>query len=130
MGYFYFVESNGKVVAIARINNASGSVSPFGAANVDEIQWAKIIDQLATFDQVKGGSYEVRLLAIPTPNVYYRQTFNVLWLKSDPGGTDLIYQLPNSGLLSSPYGEKPGTFYKADDFLKMIRPATEQLDKT
>jgi hypothetical protein len=120
-GYFYFLENAGKIVAFAQYENATQRVSHVGAASANILQQAKIIAQLPTLDQVKTGSYEARFLRVSLGMQY----FDVIWLKSDPGGTDLIYQLaPSISAMTLPYGLQAGTIYKLDDFLKLIRTPT------
>jgi hypothetical protein len=123
-GYFYFVEYAGQVVARARINNISGGgIGPVGAANPGQVEMANTINSLATHDEVKAGQYEARLLDIPRPQNRQGGVFSVIWLKSAPGGTDLIYQLlPSSNPPALPYNLVAGTLYSAADFMKMIRP--------
>jgi hypothetical protein len=122
-GYFYFVEYGGQVVARARINNISGGgIGPAGAANPGQVEMAGAIDSLATLDGVKGGQYEARLLDVPLPQNRQGGVFSVIWLKSAPGDTDLIYQLPGPNLRALPYDLVVGALYSAGDFMKMIRP--------
>jgi len=82
---------------------------------------AAAIEQLASLPQVRAGSYEIRLLSIPCPPLANSSVFDVVWLKSDTGQPDLIYQLPGgNSKLPLPYHLEVGKLYLGQDFEKII----------
>jgi len=75
---------------------------------------ARALDQLAKLNQVRAGSYEVRLLR------FSAILLMAIWLKSDTGDPDIIYPLaPAPDVLQA---DKPCS---ADDFLKAIMPVAK-----
>jgi hypothetical protein len=116
-GFRYLVEAPSGTVAAAEVHaDASGRATllanvnygPFVAAT------ARALDQLAKLNQVRAGSYEVRLLR------FSAILLMAIWLKSDTGDPDIIYPLaPAPDVLQA---DKPCS---ADDFLKAIMPVAK-----
>jgi len=125
--FFFIADSSGQLVAAGDIvgPDESGSFRtrstapdpPYGGATAI----AAAIEHLAAIPQVRAGSYEVRTLSIPCPPIVYSSYFDVIWLKSDSGQPDLIYQLASSNSkIALPYHLEAGRLYLADDFEKII----------
>jgi len=117
-GFRYLVHAAGGPVAAAEVHTdpsgkatllANMNYGPFVKATSDAFA------KLENLEQVGTGSYEARLLrisAIPLVSI---------WLKSDPGGADVIYPLSTvPGMVEA---EKA---YSADEFLKAILPIAKQ----
>ncbi len=99
--WMYLVESGGKVVSEATERIASPGVarsSSYGAGRAAAT--AQMLDQAAALDRVQAGRYEARVLVVfgSRNTRSMPQRTDVLWLKSDSGGPDLIY---NGGLVTA-----------------------------
>ncbi len=117
-GFIYLVEEGGQQVSFAEarvMGNGQIDVSTnFGGTNESIVT---ALEEVAALDQVKAGSFEVRLLILPTgPPLPGRE--RVIWLHAETDGTNLIYPLDANKL----HGIEAGQLYTPDDFLNTLYP--------
>jgi hypothetical protein len=117
-GFIYLVEEGGQQVSFAEarvLAKGQIDVSPsFGGINESIVT---ALEEVAALDQVKAGSFEARLLILPTgPPLPGRD--RVIWLKSETDGMDLIYPLDANKLP----GIQAGQLYTPDNFLNALYP--------
>jgi hypothetical protein len=79
------------------------------------VETSAALDQLTKLDQVRAGSYEARLLRFSAIFLM------AIWLKSDRGGSDVIYPLA-----PAPVGLQTEKIYGVEDFLKIILPLAQK----
>lgn len=121
----YLIEDSGQTVALItagsdRTGKFYLSSLAFSYNNWQPTELVNALEKAAASDKVKQGSYEVRLLTSPT---YF--FLMAVWLKSIPGGTDLIFPYH----ISSESGLQNGKPYTVEEFLKIIQPiAKKRLD--
>ncbi len=109
-GFNYVVLSSEQAFAnVTVVANNSGKAQSLRmlatGANIGDVPNA--LDQLRILDQLQSGSYEARLLSSPG-------LFRAIWLKSDPGGSDLIYIVAPAPPLEA------GKLYTVEEFVKTI----------
>ncbi len=117
----YVIDSDGKPYAETQTLKMGN-----GPARASSLQYAgqgliiseatdalEALPKLAVMDQLKNGSYEVRLIR-STPAV----SLSALWLKSDKGDGDFLYTLPNR----FPSGLEEHHLYAMPEFLKIFQP--------
>ena len=87
--YDYFVKTSGKLARWVSVHvSATGQpVRPVNTWMNPQPNVSDGLDEVGKLLQVKMGSYEVRGLSC----LFNGESITVLWLKSAPGGTDLIY---------------------------------------
>jgi len=117
-GIRYLVGGGGANLAAAEVL-VDGKGNATLVANLNYGQFveatARALAQVATLAPVNSGSYEVRLLR------FSAIALMALWLKSDPGGADIVYPLaPAPDVLKAEHS------YSADDFVKAILPLAQQ----
>jgi hypothetical protein len=84
--------------------------------------FAQVLQKVATLDQVRHGSYEVRSLSEPSWD------FAAIWLKADDGGTDLIVPLGKGNRrFEAAAGLAKEKVYTAKEFLAAYRPYAQQV---
>jgi len=116
-GFRYLIGAPNAELAAAEVHTDSeGTASLLANINYGPFveATARALNELTSVEQVVAGSYEVRLLRFSAAAVM------ALWLKSDPGGTDLIYPLP-----PVPAPLRARQLYSVPDFLQAIRPIAE-----
>ncbi|ADV82557.1 hypothetical protein [Terriglobus saanensis] len=117
-GFRYYVAATGASVAAAEVHtDASGKASLLANLNYGPFVEAtsKGFTQVATLPSVSKGSYEARALRFSAIGLM------AIWLKSDPGGTDIIYPLaPAPPMLEA------NRSYTAEEFLTAIRPLAQK----
>ena len=116
--YHYLVEAAGESVLFAEVYNnptASGGHATIGVGGPSQGEISIALAQLLSSDQTRGGAYEVRILRLL--GVLNSTSTDVLWLKSESPGNDLIYPLPSTWL---PLEAKK--VYIGRDFLNLILP--------
>jgi hypothetical protein len=135
-GFEYLIQAANKPVAIAdaRINPQTGlvgsvSLGVSGTARrtfPPAVNLGNALNQLTTLDQVKSGSYEIRILSInPPAGIPDAQAADalqtvVLWLKSDTGANDLIFTTGKVSQGTTPTLQ-PNTLYTTQDLLNAMR---------
>jgi hypothetical protein len=122
--YDYLVESPGQGIAIFTLgldDSGASEMRLFGEAGL-----AKLVDatlqKLITLDQVKSGSYEVRILELP--GFFSPGATSLLWLKSETASPDLIC-LPDQGFV--PDTLQAGKAYTADEFFRLLQPIAQDI---
>jgi len=141
LDYFMsYIKVSGKLAAEIHIDlNEDGTFAMGGASlfvedfiynlKLDrEAKFVEEIERVKGLEQVRKGSYELRILDLPPykrtrwppPNDGLRG--EVIWLKSDTSDGDLIYTTSNE---QQEPGLKPNTLYTADAMLKAIEPAVK-----
>jgi len=124
--FTYHVRTSGKVLGsiLTGVNPQSGQwvveAREQGGGSSTSTAVFAALDFLAALPQVKTGAYEARQVTFlrtrGTGQSSASNIYPLLWLKSDPGGTDLFYTL-KPGLL----GGNAGTLYTATDLAKAIK---------
>ncbi len=117
-GFRYHVAASGGSVTAAEVHtDASGKASLLANLNYGPFveSTAQGFSQVAALDAVRTGSYEARVLRFSAIGLM------AIWLKSDPGGADIIYPLaPAPSMLKA---DQP---YTVEAFLSAIRPLAEK----
>jgi len=118
-GFRYLVsDSTGSVVAAAEVQvNSVGQATtvshindgPYVSATADAI------GRIGTLPEVNAGSYELRLLRFAAAYMM------ALWLKSDTGGSDIIYPLA-----PTPPPLEANRPYSSTQFIQAVRPIAER----
>jgi hypothetical protein len=113
-GFRYLIHAAGGSVAAAEIHtDAAGAATLLANVNYGPFveATARALVQLTSLDQVRTGSYEVRLLR------FSAIALMAVWLKSETDSVDLIYPLA-----PAPEVLQPAKLYTVDDFLNAILP--------
>jgi hypothetical protein len=117
-GFRYHVAADGGSVAAAEVHtDTSGRASLLANLNYGPFveSTAQGFSKVEALDAVSKGSYEARILRFSAIGLM------AIWLKSDPGGSDIIYPLaPAPPMLKA---DQP---YTVDAFLSAIRPMAEK----
>ena len=117
-GFRYHVAADGGSVAAAEVHtDTSGRASLLANLNYGPFveSTAQGFSKVAALDAVSKGSYEARVLRFSAIGLM------AIWLKSDPGGADIIYPLaPAPSMLKA---DQP---YTVDAFLSAIRSMAEK----
>jgi hypothetical protein len=131
--YFtYPVEMSGQQIAVGRVSVDSMDRARVIGISVPQPFIADALARVASFDQVREGLFEVRLLGWsvrtgfnPGSATSVFNTYTVIWLKSDLGGVDQVYVPVLPGNLKPPDGLRADTLYRMDDFVKSLIPPSE-----
>jgi hypothetical protein len=117
-GVRYLVHSAGVHAAAAEVHlDADGNAALLANTNYGQFVAASALalDHLAALDVVRNGSFEARLLRFSAIALL------AIWLKSDPGGADIIYPIA-----PAPDPLQAGRTYSEADFLKAILPLAQK----
>lgn len=134
-----FIKSSNKIVGELDLYPESDGKVDSHSAQIETINaiWltalGTIVEGLAnveTLEQVRKGSYELRLLILPAHDTALGGRLiqgEVMWLKSTTPDSDLIYTFPKSKspAVDDPPGLQPSTVYTVPEMLNAIRPAIE-----
>ena len=115
--YRYLVEAAGESVMYAEVYvdpPANGGHAMTGSGGPNQGAIARALEELSASEQTHGGSYEVRILRLL--HVLTSTWSDVIWLKSDDSGSDLIYSLPPFWL-----SHDAKKLYTSEEFLNLIR---------
>ena len=110
----YVIKAAGEPVAEVMVEVNARGAAEFISLDYRGKDITQALAELAHNDQVQAGTFEVRLLALPAGENHLPFATSYLWLKSAPGGHDLIYPLDDI-----PYGPLAKKLYSADDFVKL-----------
>jgi hypothetical protein len=137
--YTYNIKVGGKIVAAIMLcpfpdgtfHNGSGYVSAFKDSQIATatLSFKQTLTQIKALEQVRNGSYELRMLILPP----YKKTgapppndgvsTSVYWLKSNTGGGDLFY---TSTFSADEPGLQPSTLYTLSQLMNAIAPAVKR----
>jgi len=122
-GWEYLVKSllrSGEGVAAVSVRTTA-----FGNSQMLSLQYENIagpevraLGNLAALEQIRSGSYEVRLLQVF--GLVSNNPVQIIWLKPDTGDADLFYEplSPNPNLMSKLQFKR---LYSREDFLKIAK---------
>jgi hypothetical protein len=125
----YLLESNGAAMGLARVGLGAANGPRLASVSLtgESANLGQSLASLAQLSQVQNGSYEARLLSVPSGRLGTGGVLTVIWLKSDSTGSDIICPLaPPNPNMTLPGGIQAGHPYTADEFLKMIKPLAQQ----
>jgi len=141
LNYFMsYIKSGGKLAAEIHIDvNEEGTLAVGGSNALvedfiynlkqdNEAKFVAEVEQTKVLEQLRQGSYEIRILDLPPykrtrwppPNDGLRG--EVIWLKSDTGDGDFIFTTSSD---KQEPGLKPNTLYTVDAMIKAIEPAVK-----
>lgn len=117
----YGVGSQGATVELARISNTGGAARMISLGGVGGPDPIAAVEKLQMAKEVQGGTFEARMLTVQPVGSNPNLRFNVLWLKAQGEGTDLIYTLQTQRF-NPPAGINAETLYTAKEFFKVYDP--------
>ena len=122
-GWEYLVKSSlrsGEGVAAVSVRTTATGNSQMLSLQYENIAGPEVraLEKLAALEQIRSGSYEVRLLQVF--GLVGNNPVQIIWLKPDSGDADLFYEplSPNPNLSSKLQFEK---LYSREDFLKVAK---------